>query len=427
MQHKLIGATFILLFSFAFKVSGQKLINSPFSRFNIGNIESPGTFRSRGMGGVGIAMRDNSAIYYSNPASYSSLDTISFIFDFGLDYAKNYLYDGASKFSSEDANFNHLILGFPLAKGWGASIGILPYSNGFYNIVETVLEGDPGYDPITGEYSSIHSGEGGFSKFYIGSGLNINKNISVGINMALLFGQINRINQFDFADYYNTFNNNSTEKLELSGINFDYGIQYLKPLKNDYYFNAGFSMNAGKNYNSKYGHISYKYTAYGSKDTIAYVSNDLMKTFIPGTFNFGISFGKTNKFTTGIDLIYTKWSKSKIPGSDGYAADTKSFLFGAEYIPDRFANYSFIKRLEYRIGGHFGDSYLIIDGVQIKEYGASIGIGIPISRTLSKTNLYFDFTRKTGSLTNTIPNENFYSMGISLNFYDFWFIKKKYQ
>ena len=76
MQNKLIIVIFISLFSFAYTANGQKHINSPYSRFNIGTLEPAGSFRSLGMGGVGTAMRDNSSIYFTNPASYSSLDTI---------------------------------------------------------------------------------------------------------------------------------------------------------------------------------------------------------------------------------------------------------------------------------------------------------------------------------------------------------------
>ena len=43
-----------------------------------------------------------------------------------------------------------------------------------------------------------------------------------------------------------------------------------------------------------------------------------------------------------------------------YAADSRSYRFGIEYIPDKYSNYSLMKRLEYRAGGHFGDTYLII-------------------------------------------------------------------
>ena len=59
------------------------------------------------MGGTGIGIRDNSTIYFNNPASYSSIDTVSFLFDFGLDFGMNKLSDGTNKYSSKDMNFNH--------------------------------------------------------------------------------------------------------------------------------------------------------------------------------------------------------------------------------------------------------------------------------------------------------------------------------
>jgi hypothetical protein len=284
------------------------------------------------------------------------------------------------------------------------------------------------------EYTSYHDGSGGFTNFFIGSGIRLNKNFSVGANMTLLFGQVIRNNEFYFNDSYgeavlhydNVFNDKSIEKLQLSGINFDYGIQYTASFKNGYYFNAGVSANLKKHYSSKYEQFSSKLFVSSVVDTISYVADDSTKAIIPGTLKMGISFGKKNKFTAGIDFISTKWSDSKIPGAYGYAADTRSWLFGAEFIPDKFSNYSFLKRLEYRIGGHVEDNYLIINGEQVKEYGASLGIGIPMGRTLSKTNLFFDFTRKTGSQANNLHNENCYTLGISLNLYDFWFRKRKY-
>ena len=82
MQNKLLVIVLISLFSFSYTATGQKLINSPYSRFNLGTLESQGSFKSLGMGSVGTAIRDNSSIYFTNPASYSSLDTNSFNFDF---------------------------------------------------------------------------------------------------------------------------------------------------------------------------------------------------------------------------------------------------------------------------------------------------------------------------------------------------------
>ena len=427
MQHKLIIVIFISLFSITFTAAGQKLVNSPYSRFNIGSMEPAGSFRSLGMGGIGTAMRGNSFIFFSNPASYSSLDTNSFIFDFGIDYSMNFLSDGISRFSSDDMNFDHLLLGFPLAKGWGLAAGIVPISNGYYKMNDAVVKTDANYDPLTGEYTSKHSGDGGFNNFFLGSGISINKNFSVGVNMTILLGQINRIYEVDFADVTHDFHNSATEKIQLNGINFDYGIQYTASLKNNYFINAGASISSNKYYNSKYNYLSYKFTDYNInvKDTISFVSDDSTSAFIPGPLRLGISIGKKNKFTAGIDFVSTKWSKARIPGAKGYTADTRSFLFGAEYIPDIYSNYSYLKRIEYRIGGHVEDNYLIINGNQLKEYGASFGIGLPMRR-LSRTNLFFDYTRKYGPAGSNLYSENYYTMGISLNLYDFWFIKRKF-
>lgn len=427
MRNKFIIIISISLFSFAFTAAGQKLVNSPYSRFNIGSLESSGSFRSLGMGGLGISIRDNSSIYFANPASYSSFDTTSFIFDFGLDYGNIVLSDGISHYSSYDINFNHLMMGFPLKRGWGIAVGVVPMSNGYYNITESSVEGDPGYDPISGGYTAIHVGGGGLNNVFLGTGISINKNFSAGINMTILFGQIKRTNLFEFTDFYNAFNNNSNENMQLSGINFDYGIQYTSTLKNDYFINAGISLSSGKDYKTSYEHFSYRYNAYSSeKDTISWVVDDSTKTFLPGTLKLGISFGKKDKFTAGIDLITTRWTKSTIPGINDNTANTRTILFGAELIPDKFSNYSYIKRVEYRIGSHVGDSYVKVNGEQIKEFGVSAGLGLPMNRSLSKTNIYFDLTRKAGSTSDFLHSENYYTVGISLNLYDWWFLKRKY-
>jgi hypothetical protein len=68
----------------------------------------------------------------------------------------------------------------------------------------------------------------------------------------------------------------------------------------------------------------------------------------------------------------------------------------------------------------------MFNGSRIKEYGASAGFGIRL-RNLSKANVYFDFTRKNGDLASGMHNENIYSIGISLNLYDWWFLKHKFE
>jgi hypothetical protein len=426
MQYKSLTTITILFLILSSAAFSQKQVNSPYARFNLGNMEASASVKSLGMGGIGVAVTSDNAIFFSNPASYAAIDTNSFIFDIGIDYGIIKLIDGQKHFSSDDLNFDHLIMGFPIARGVGIAVGVVPFTNGYYKLAQSVLKTDPDYDPLVGEYTSIHKGDGGFNNLFVGAGIRITKNISAGVNMRLLFGQINRSYQVVFSDYTNVYNTNATERIEMHGINFDYGLQYKAHLKKDYFLTAGFTGSTSKNYNTNYQLFAFKYTTYNTMDTLSYVSDDSTKTYLPGTYGVGLTFGKINKFTVGFDYLMTRWSEAFIPGAGSYIADSRSLRFGLEYIPEKYSNYSLMRRIEYRAGWHFGNTYLVLNNEQIKEYGGSVGVGVPIRRTHSRANFYFDLTRMYGSGTSSGHKENFYMMGASLNFYDFWFIKKKY-
>jgi hypothetical protein len=426
MHKRLVVLNILVLLLLGYQAAAQKQLNSPYSRFNIGALEPQGSFKSRGMGGIGTALRDNNSIFYMNPASYSSLDTNSFTFDFGFDWALNVLNEDNNRYTSNDMNFNHLIMGFPLAKGWGFAMGIMPVSYGYYNISEDVAEGDADYDPLTGPYTTYHKGEGGLSNFFAGTGVNITKNFSLGINTTIMFGTLERKYSLQFADLDNNYHNSANEKMQVRGINFDYGIQYRGKLKNDYFVQAGVSLTSSKTYKSNYDYIAVRTSAYNSVDTIDYISESTTPVFLPGTYRAGIAFGKKNKFTTGFDFTYAEWSKAEIPGYGGYAANIKTYGWGLELIPEKYSNFSLLKRLEYRLGAHYGDNYLVVNGARVKEYGASFGIGLPLRRTHTRANLFVDYTRRTGSAAAGLHDERIITIGGSLNIYDIWFIQRKY-
>jgi len=432
MQNRPVAILFIITVFITCSVKGQKQVNSPYSRFNLGSIVPSGSYRSLAMGGTGVAMRDNNSIYFVNPSSYSSIDTTSFLLDFGSDYSISVLSDGVKKYNSDDMNFGHLLIGFPLAKGLGFAAGLVPVSNGYYNIQEILKEGDTGYDPLAGKIMSTHKGDGSLTNFFIGSGFRLTKNFSIGANLKILFGELDRTNQFEFEDYANTFGQYNSEKLRIRGLNIDYGAQYTAKLKKDYFFTAGISFTAAKNYRSDLEKISERFASYTasaySPDTLYYINNSSKdSTRLPSVIRLGVSFGKKDKFVAGIDYISSNWAEAKIHGSRAsYLANSKSWLFGVEYIPDKFSNSSFLSRVEYRLGGHVSDNYLMLNGAQIKEYGASCGFGIRMRNSFSKATVYFDFTKKNGAISKGLHNENFYTVGVSLNLYDFWFMKKKF-
>jgi hypothetical protein len=421
----------ILLLLTAQFSAGQKLVNSPYARFGPGLLEPAGTFKSLSMGRTGVADSDPLNISYQNPASYASLDTNSFVFDFGFDYRIIVLSDASGNYKSDDMNFHHLIMGFPIGKNAGFATGIIPYSSGYYNLSKTIGPGDPGYDPIIGETVETHKGTGGFNKFFFGFGINPFGGLSLGANMTFLFGELERSNGYSFLDDNNTFDNISTESVRLQGFNFDLGLQYKFDLKNGLNVTTGVKYSNTSKYKGQTESMSalftslYTGTPY-SIDTLSYASSEDEPITLPGSLAFGVALGKKDKFMVTAEYSSTDWSKAVYIGHDNYFVKSNSINFGGEIIPDKFANFNFLNRVAYRFGGHITDSHIMVNGEQLKEFGITFGVGLPLKRSNSRTNLYFEYGQRGGSFDLGLHKETYYNFGISFNFYDYWFIKRKY-
>ena len=266
---------------------------------------------------------------------------------------------------------------------------------------------------------------------FAGAGFEITKNISAGFNITGILGKLERLNSFEFSEYQSTFSQSGREKFTISGFNLEYGIQYTGKISRDYFLTAGISAAASKNYKSGFELLKERYAVYNyppySPDTLVYYKSDATdSTRLPGSYRFGVMFGKKDKFTVGIDYVITTWNEARIHGGNAEMANTRSLMAGVEYIPEKFSNTSFLRRIEYRLGGHISDNYLVLNGFQLKEYGISGGLAIRLKNSLSKASLYLDYTRRQGDNSAGLHNENIFSAGVSLNFHDFWFVKRKY-
>src|SRR5437870_3186044 len=60
------------------KASGQANINSPYSRYGIGDLQFSGFSRNLGMGGLGIGVATPYNLNVTNPASYAALSLTTF-------------------------------------------------------------------------------------------------------------------------------------------------------------------------------------------------------------------------------------------------------------------------------------------------------------------------------------------------------------
>jgi hypothetical protein len=84
------------------------------------------------MNGVGIGLKEQGQVNYLNPATYSQIDSTTFIFDVAMTMQtanfRESTAQGSRSLNSRDACFEYAVASFRVRKHLGMSFGILPYS-----------------------------------------------------------------------------------------------------------------------------------------------------------------------------------------------------------------------------------------------------------------------------------------------------------
>ncbi len=211
----------IILLGFSYNILfGQSSSTSPYSRFGIGDLQSNSFVQNLGMGYSGLAVHEPFSINFTNPASYASLRLTNFEFGATSNFTW-YESTGFPAFKTNSSNISYVAIGFPVISGkWGASFGILPFSNVGYEISNnsTLVDGN--------NADFLYTGNGGINQFYFGNGINICRNLSIGLNASYLFGSINRVNSIAFPGLIGYYDTRLTNSTRVADTYFTFGISY---------------------------------------------------------------------------------------------------------------------------------------------------------------------------------------------------------
>jgi len=111
-------------------------------------------------------------------------------------------------------------------------------------------------------------------------------------------------------------------------------------------------------------------------------------------------------------------------------ADTLSnswrLTVGGEFIPDHTNISSLFKRITYRAGLKYNQSYLNFGGTKINEFGISFGFGFPMKKSKTGIDLGFEIGRR-GTTVNNLIQENYLNVFLGVSIQEHWFHKRKYQ
>ena len=397
---------------------------SPYTQFGVGDLTNKNFGVSNALGGIGYGLRSSQHINFKNPASYTATDSMSFLFSFGFNSKITKYKTINEELTRESTNLNFLAISFPVTKWLKSSIGLLPYSNVGYGFMDTI------YDFNALEYNF---GNGGINQFYLGNSFEIFDELSVGFNFSYLFGSLKQIRSLIFLD--GGYNNTQREDvIRVKDFNLSYGLQYYNELNDKISYTLGINFENSSKINSLYKSITLSTKGrtvenvdpFNIVDTIGLpIERDNENIILPNNIGIGLSFLIDEKYLFGADYNFQTWSNSHIIGKTDSLVNSNSISLGMEYTPDKASVTKYWKRINYRFGAHYSNSYIELFDEQLKDMGLSFGVGIPIQRSKSVINVSFDLGKR-GTIENNLILENYGIISLNVSLADIWFIKRKF-
>ncbi len=421
-------AIFGVLMASALLVSAQSGTNSPYSQYGLGVLSDQSSGMSRGMGGIGIGLRSNGIVNTLNPASYSAVDSLTMIFDVGLSGQITSFKEGNAKKNANNADFEYATAIFRALPSVGVSFGLLPYTNIGYNYSN---KSQVGTSTLTA--TETYSGEGGVHQAFLGVGWQVIKGLSVGANIAYLWGSYDRKISATVSDSY-AYTVTRAYSANVSSYKLDFGVQWMQALgKNDRLtagavFGLGHKLSADPQVVTTMTDPQTNLSTSSSKT----VNNGLA---IPNTFGVGLTWQRGTALTVGADYSLQTWGNVDYPEVDnstgeyvmrgGLLKDRHKVALGVQWMPDGDSR-KFFNRVQYRIGAAYSTPYIKVnDADGPKEYGVTAGFGIPLSNGWNNRSMLNISAQWTHASATGLLTENTFRINIGLTFNERWFMKWK--
>lgn len=406
----------------------QSGTNSPYSQYGLGVLSDQSQGQSRGMGGTGVGLRTAGDVNTLNPASYSSVDSLTMIIDAGLSGQLTNFKEGNHRVNAYNADFEYIVAAFRLMPKVGLSVGLLPYTNIGYNYYNTTKVGTS-----TTTSTETYDGEGGLHQAYVGLGWRFVPGLSVGFNASYLWGSYDKTVSISSSDsHVNTMTR--AYSATVNSYKLDFGVQWWQWLnpENKLTVGAVYGLGHGLSADPELTTTNTDpQTSVSSSDT-ATIGNCLS---LPHTFGVGLSWQHKSNLLFAIDYTLQKWGSEDFPIADndngdytlrsGLLKDRHKVAVGAEWTPNAISR-NLLKRIHYRLGASYNTPYITVNGKDgPKEYAVTAGFGIPITNSWNNRSVLNVSAQWSHSSATGLITENTFRINIGLTFNERWFMKWK--
>ena len=415
---------------FGINAFAQADVDSPYSLFGVGQVRDKSmNVRLKGMGGVANAMFAGGMINGENPASYAKIDSLAFLFDAGF-YFKTATFSTSSlSEKSNNASFDYVSMAFGLTSWWKMALGVQPYSTSGYTMLVSKV------DPEVGSTVTRFKGKGGLNQAFWGNAFKIGKHFALGANAYYVFGNTKTETSLYFPDSIYYIGTRRSLDVMIRSFMFDYGMLFNTNLSKDLCLSLGLTYT--QKIKLKGEQTLFIRSFEEDMDTeveyiidTVYSSSGSTKITMPQGIGFGVALQNGENWAIGADFNWMQWSKFAREGANDVLQDAWSVSAGAEFTPKHTTISGYFSRVTYRLGGFYEHGFINLegnDGVShsINKVGVTVGMSLPLPRTLSKVNMALEVGQY-GTREGGLIQEQYAKLSVGVSVFERWFMKRKY-
>ena len=419
-DYKSVILVSILMLLTTLTAVAQVKLESPYSRFGLGDVNPGYNVFQSSMGGVSYGVVDPHRISSINPASYAKIDTGSFVFNAAFNGLFVNTKTDAQENNANYFNMDYLKFALPITGWWRTSGGLVPYSTVGYNL-NTYKDVDS-----IGSVRLGYTGNGGITEVYWGNAFTLFKGFAVGVNASYMFGNINIAQESELQEHSTAFKYRIKNSVDLRAVYFDFGIQYdTKFGKNkEYFLGLGAVYAPEQSLKTTSSSLGVTYTGGGEgfeyiKDTVLLMDKGTGSVVMPMKIGGGFSIGKTAKWMFAVDATYEEFSKFEISGLEQDYNNNIRYNIGGQY---------YLGKLALNAGASITNSFLKLNGTDINEFGISFGMGFPLKSTTTMVS-YIDLgieAGRRGTTDNNLIEQDYIRVKLGINIRNTWFRRPKY-
>jgi len=418
-------------------------LNSPLSRFGLGNPVDQFFAAQAGMGGLTTTYKDAYHLNIENPASLASLQATSL--EVG-GYARNAnLSDRGGSVNTWQGNLRYLAIGFPLRNPitlsldrqlntWnaGMAFSLKPTTNVGYDLV--LADESPDF----GATSNVLRGNGSAYRFAWSTAFRY-KTVSAGLNLNYNFGKLTNSRLVVFDEQPEALASELLEDISLSGFNLGYGLQYVHNFKkankegemvpNGRRIVFGVNGNLGADVDTDASRLFRRFspsTGLSVRDTLVSETRKAGVLSLPSSYSVGLAYERINRLYVGVEYGATNNSSYANTSQPETLIDARRIGFGVQYIPNANSYNRFFQRVRYRLGMRLEQDGRSVEGVQARRNAVTLGFGLPFRLPRQQIS-FLDLGLEFGKFgVPNILDENYVQLTVGFTLNDnSWFFKRK--